>query len=429
MRYYMRSLMFSVGALLLLLAAAVVALGQNTNQDNIPDAPRPTRTFPKPTVSPSEPPAAPGASSQEQQEETGPPAPPPNITTVPPGGATKEGNTNSRDELFKYVVTTNFVQVPVTVRDDQGHLVAGLLPNDFEVLEDGKQQKLTFFTSDPFPLTAAVVIDQAMPDTEFAKVRETLPALVGAFGQFDEVAVYTYGSSVTRVQGFTPAQNDVFLQTIKRLQHNATGRSGGTPVVSGPFGSGPTVNGRPADPGAQQTVNQAQLPSVYRPEAHVLNDAILAAAQELATRDVTRRRVLFVISNGRELNSDANYNQVLKVLQTYQITLYGVAVGEASLPLYKQLERVRLPGQGYGNILPNYAQKTGGQIFSELSRNAIEQAYAQITLVAKNQYTLGYHSSASQSGAYRDIEVRVRRPDVKVQARAGYYPLPPPTNR
>jgi VWFA-related protein len=422
MRYLKRLYRFSVFASLVIISLiASSAFSQNSDQQSIPDAPSAHRPFPKPNVSPTEPPASPAPSDADQQT-----APNPNIITVPEGGATKEGNTNSRDELFKFTSNVNFVQVPVTVKDDRGHLVAGLLSRDFEVLEDGKQQRLTFFTSDPFPLSAAVVLDQAMSDTEFAKVRETLPALVGAFGQFDEVALYTYGTSVSRIQGYVPAQNDVFLQSVKKIQRSGFGRTGGAPVLGGPFGSGPTVNGRPADPGAAQTVNQPQMSTVYRPESHVLNDAILAAAQDLATREKTRRRVIFVISNGRELNSDASFNQVVKVLNTYQITVYAIAVGESAMPVYKQLERIRLPGQGYGNILPNYAQKTGGLVFSEFTRDAIEQAYNQVTLTAKNQYTLGYQTSASQSGNYRTIEVRVRKPDLKVQAREGYYPLPPP---
>ena len=42
---------------------------------------------------------------------------------------------------------------------------------------------------------------------------------------------------------------------------------------------------------------------------------------------------------------------------------------------------------------------------------------------ARNQYTLGYTPKAG-IGGYRQIEVRVRRPDVKVYAKDGYYPLP-----
>jgi len=409
-----RPSLFAITATLVLLLAIVFPLaGWAQGSDQIPDAPRP-----QPQAKPTLPP--PQTVSQE------PPAPPSEITTVPPGGATP-GEPSGRDQLLTYRKTVNFVQVPVTVKDDHGQLVAGLLPKDFQVLESGKPQKLVFFTSDPFPLTAAVVIDQSLPQGEFDKIRQTLPALVGAFGQFDEVAIYTYGTTVSRMQGFTPAQNDVFIQNIRKLQKNAQGRTGGVPVLGGPMASGPSINGQPADRGAAQTVNQNQYPSssIYIPDAHVLNDAILMAAQDLATRDRTRRRVLFVISNGRELRSDASYSEVLKFLQTQMITVYGVVVGDTALPVYGTLQKIHLPAQGYGNILPKYARATGGQTFSEISQQAIETAYSQITLVAKNQYTLGYLAQDTKSSAYRDIEVRVFKPDVKVITRAGYYPLPP----
>jgi VWFA-related protein len=413
------------------LPSAAQNAGQGSAQNDssqIPDAPSASRPFPKPTVSPTDEPALPEpVGSQPPENSTEPP--PPNITTVPPGLPPRDENPNSRDELFKLSTVTTFVHVPVTVRDDRGHLVAGLLPKDFQILENGQQQKIRFFTSDPFPLTAAVVLDLSMQEVEMSKIRDTLPALMGAFGQFDEVSVYTYGTSVNRVQGFTPAQNDVFIQTIRKLQHNGFGRSGGVPVLNGPMASGPTVNGRPTDPGAAATVNAPQNPStsIYTPEAHVLNDAILQAAEDLASRDPRhdRRRILFVISNGRELNSDASYNQVLKVLLTQNITLYGVAVGESAVPGYKQLEKIHLPGQGYGDILPKYAKATGGQVFTEFSQQAIETAYNQLTVTAKNQYTIGYYAPKATSSAYRDIEVRVLRPDLKVTARTGYYPLPP----
>jgi VWFA-related protein len=426
--------------LAILVLAAMPSLAQTASQSNdqIPDAPSATRPFPKPTVSPEDTPAVPvpagspapdgssGSSSSSDQTE----APPlPNLDTAPPTSSARDANTNTREELPTFSVVSTFVNVPVTVKDDRGHLVAGLLSKDFEVLENGQRQKLVYFTSDPFPLTAAVVLDLSMPDVEISKVRETLPALMGAFGQFDEVSVYTYGTTVTRVQGFTPAQNDVFIQTIRKLQHTAQGRTGGVPVLGGPMASGPTVNGRSTDPGAAATVNAPQNPStsIYTPEAHVLNDAILQAAQDLATRDPRheRRRILFVISNGRELNSDASYSQVLKILLTQRITVYGVAVGESAIPGYKQLNKVHLPGQGYGDILPKYAKATGGQVFTEFSQQAIESAYNQLTVMAKNQYTLGYMAPHATSGNYRDIEVRVMRPDLKVTARSGYYPSGP----
>ena len=387
------------------------APASDKSQDNIPDAPSATRP---PGSLPAPPPSAHPFPEDSQPSQPGAPAP--NIGEAPEGSASP-ADTGSRDELFKIVANANFVQVPVTVKDPAGHLVEGLGPKDFRVLEDGNQEKLAFFTSDPFPLSAAVVVDLSLPEVMVKKVQETLPALVGAFGQFDEVSVYSYGSSVQQVQDFTPTTTERLSQSVKRLR-TMTGRTGGVPVVGGPFGSGPSINGLPVDRGQQPNVQ------TYRPESHVLNDAILQAAMDLSKRDKTRRRILFVISDGRELGSGASYAEVLKVLLSYQISVYAVGV---ALPGYSTAQRVRVPGLGYGDILPKYAAATGGEVMPEFSQDAIEKAYSQITEQARNQYTLGYMARSTPSSSYRTIEVQVvgHGTDLSVHARDGYYPLPP----
>src|ERR1700682_1306347 len=54
---------------------------------------------------------------------TGPP-PPLNVKTVPQGGATNSGS-DTQDQLFKIVTNVNQVLVPVTVKDESGHLIGG----------------------------------------------------------------------------------------------------------------------------------------------------------------------------------------------------------------------------------------------------------------------------------------------------------------
>ena len=60
-------------------------------------------------------------------------------------------------------------------------MVEGLLPKDFTVYENGVRQKLTYFTSDPLGISAAVLIDVSMSDTALRKVQDGLQALQGAF--------------------------------------------------------------------------------------------------------------------------------------------------------------------------------------------------------------------------------------------------------
>jgi VWFA-related protein len=244
--------------------------------------------------------------------------------------------------------------------------------------------------------------------------------LIGAFSEFDEVALYRYGHTVQLISTFTGAAS-VSTSTLNKVKR--PGRESGPPMLGGPM-SGPTINGHPADPG----VPNAGVPAPVQ-QSYVLNDAILRAAQDLSRRDRTRRRIIFVVSDGRELGSAANYEEVKKVLLSNNIAVYALGVDTAAIPIYDRLNRIRVPGFGYGNILPKYVSDTAGDMSAEFDRQSIEQAYAKITDVARNQYTLGYTTRATAATGYRVIEVRVHRANLKVVAKAGYYPLPPDTKR
>jgi VWFA-related protein len=403
---------------------------QQTDSHEIPDAPsatRPPETFPTnpssgsslpsaPEPQPStQPTARPSSSSTTSDPSKPPPPSTPKVAGAPAGAA--DVSTSSRNELYTLVKRVNFVIVPVTVKDDSGRLVDGLLQKDFSVYEDGVKQRITLFTSDPFPLSAAVIIDTGMADIAFQKVKQSLTALESAFSQFDELSVYTYSNVVQKEVDFTAVSQKLDL-VLKQLRESKRKGSGGVPVIGGPINSGPTINGRPADPGSV-VMNTPVTPS------HVLNDAVLTATLDLSKRDPTRRKVIFIISDGREIGSRASYSDVLKVLLSHNVALYAVAVDSAAIPGYNTLEKIRLPRFGASNILPKYASATGGQVFAQFSRQAIESAYGQVTREARNQYTIGYMARATPSSNKRTVDIRVDRGGLQVTAKDGYYPLPP----
>lgn len=438
---------------LVLLAGSGLWAQQKT--DDIPDAPSATRPAPPPVLPsatppsrqrPEEPPASDESSSKTPKADeppvsnepphstdadsgqTTPPPPMPPVTTVPEGSVAPDKE-NARDDLYTLPpVTVNYVVVPVMVKDNDGRLVNGLLPKDFTVLENGQKQTLKFFTSDSFPLSVAVLFDLGMPDVAVRKIQDTLPALQGAFSQFDEVAIYTYSSTVSRVSDYAAVTQR--LTAVMNQLKTYTGANNGPPVTSGPLGpQGPIINGHPIDSQVQPVITPPKT-------ARVINDAILMAARDLSRRDPTRRKIIFVISDGREMGSDASYADTLKVLLTQNIIVYAVGVDSAALPGYGKLQKIHLPrlnvpgladfNAGYGNILPKYVSATGGgTVYAENAKADIERAYNRAIGDARNQYTMAYAAKPGSSG-YREIEVRVRRPEVKVYTKAGYYPLPAP---
>lgn len=406
---------------------------------DIPDAPSATRPIPPP-----EPPSPRPGTEQENVPEaqsgdsssvttgnkelphsnpdssnTTPPPPMPPVKTVPAGSVPRDASTG---EGYTITVTKNVVTVPVTVKDHQGRPVEGLLANDFVVLENGQKQTLEFFTSDPFALSAAVIFDTGMADVGLKKVQETLSALQGTFSQFDQVAIYTYSSTVSRVSDFTSVGKE--LTAVLNEVKSYSGANNGVPVTSGPLGpQGPYINGIPVD----QPVNPVSTPPKV---ARVLNDAVLMAARDLSKQPRDRRKIIFIISDGREQGSTASYKDTLKVLLTQNITVYALGVEGAAIPIYDRLQHIHLPKtnalMGYSDILPKYVSATGGgTVHAELGQAEIERAYAEAIGDARNQYTLAY-SPKSSIGGYRQIEVRVRGrgSDLKVYAKDGYYPLP-----
>lgn len=407
----------------LICALAVISLPVLCQQ-SFPDGP-------KPKDQQQSVPDAPQPKSQGQFPDNAPPAPinahpdQPDATPTPApqaqSPAAQGGMPAGRDDLYKMSIAVNFVQVPVRVKDGSGKLVPGLTSNDFRVYEDGVPQQLKFFTADAFPLSASVVVATDLPSSTMKKVNETLPALIAAFSEHDEVALYRYGHTVQQISGFSGAAS-VSTASVNRIKR--PGRQGGPPMTGGPLGGGPSINGHPVnDPNA----NGGMAGDVQTPprEFYVLNDAILRAAQDLSRRDKTRRRIIFVISDGRELGSNASYDEVKRILLANNISVYAVGVDTAAIPIYDRANRIRVPGFGTGNILPRYVSATAGDMMAEFDRQGIEQAYAKIADSARNQYTLGYTTKATLSSAFRSIDVRVLRPNLVVFAKQGYYPLPP----
>jgi VWFA-related protein len=407
-----------------------VALAQQpSDQQPVPDAPAPQPSSTLKDLGPITPgigaSAGPTSSSTtaadtpQQAAPKAPPAPPKDVQSTAPENMTPE------DIGSTIRVNTTYVEVPVTVKDQKGNPVAGLTWRDFKVYENDKWEPLKIFTVDPAPLSMAFVIDQSVTMDVMEKVNNSLGAIQGALSPYDEISVFSYNNGPRRLTEFTGAQGNRVPVVLAMAK--ASGREEAVPINSGAFaGCAITKNGGCLDsnPTVQRGGATGDSSFITIPkEIHTLNDAILAAAKELSTRPQGRRRIIYVISDGKEHGSKATYKDVLHYLQTNKIAVYGTLVGDAARWGEGYVSRLHLPFTMYDNRLYGYVQATGGILQSERDLNGIEKSYAQLTEQARNQYMLVYASHEPLiDGKYRKIEVRVDRPGVEVIAKKGYYP-------
>jgi VWFA-related protein len=385
----------------------------------VPDAPTPQGPDSLGTITPG---VTPGKGTQPPKEQNGNPNPPPAAPSNQPAAQDQDQQTPPDTNVTKFVTRVNYVVVPVTVLDKKNQQVAGLTWRDFEIYENNVRQRIDLFSADPYPLSVALVIDQSLQKDTMKKVNDSLSAIQGGFTPYDEIAVFTYADGVNNPTDFTAALSARLPAVLEKSKK--PGEDLGPPITSGPLASGPEINGREIDPNlSPQRGNSGFL--VYPKEIHTLNDAILAAGKALSTRPQGTRRVIYVISDGKESRSKANYREVVRYLERNQIAVYGTLVGDSATWGIGYLDKFKIPllPLSPDNILPKYTSDTGGHLYSEFSTNGIERSFADLAKLARTQYTLGYISHVPiTDGRYRTLDVRVKRPDVDVVAKKGYYP-------
>jgi VWFA-related protein len=299
----------------------------------------------------------------------------------------------------RIVVRSEEVIVPVTVKDDRGALVTDLRRDEFRIFEDGIEQHINLFQQEAVPLSAVVLLDNDLPTKTVEPVQRSLETISAGFGPNDEVALVTFDRFQKTVMGFTRSNDIVFTQLKRVRLGSAISGSFAGPLSTGP----PLLNNRPVGGGAP-------VVTVESPDTKNIDDAVHYAGEMLRTRARDRRKLVFLISDGHNSRHNQwSFDTTLDLLLSSGISVYCVVAG---------LNPLHLEGQR----MAHYATATGGDTYTASKQHELERLYGQITEQARNQYTLGYvpeHHAGNRT--YHSIEVRIRRPGLKLLARQGYY--------
>jgi VWFA-related protein len=320
----------------------------------------------------------------------------------PASPAQQAPSLQDQDPRARIRVTTSLVVVPVTVKGDGGELVTDLRQGEFRVFEDGIEQQISLFSTDAFPLSVAVLVDNDLKQSSAERVQKTLEALAGGFSASDEVSLWRFDQFPEPVADFI-GDNDALITQLKRVELNSSFPGFGSAAMTSPQ---PRVNTQaPTGP------PPSSASTFGHPNSKHITDAIFAAADQLRGRARDHRKIVFLISDGQNAkNNTHTYEETLKLLLASDISVYAIGVGEASL------------NRGI-NVLAKFAHSTGGDIFYGSSQERLEELYARVCEQARNQYTLGYvPAHIDTARPYHTIEVRVRRPGLSLLTRDGYYP-------
>lgn len=306
-------------------------------------------------------------------------------------------------------IEVNEVIVPVTVTDEKGRFVSDLDQKDFKIYDEGKEQKIRFFTRERSqPVVVGFLVDQSNAQRlQWKKLQEAIVELVLTLMPGDKkFSGYLIGySQDAEIIVNTTHEPDKMVDKIYKMK-----------------------------PGG----------------GAALYDAIYMACTR---RDLVKgepiepRRVIVIVGDGHDNASKHTLDEVVELAQRNLVTIYCVSTvgfgfnsdGEKNLIRLAEETggRVEYPLQGnYSDVSGylstpsdegNYALKVGTGGYAAAIASGIFKAVANVTGEVTTQYLIRYipQIEDQRTRDFRRIEVRVNLSNVKVRARKGYYPQQP----
>lgn len=304
-------------------------------------------------------PAPPPAAQQE-------PASPPK----PEAPAAQEPEAPSEGDGFHIRLQVNEVVLHATVVDDKQRMVTNLEKGAFSILEDGKPQSIISFRHEDIPVAMGIVIDNSGSMREKRdKVNKAAINLVKSSNPQDEVFIVNFNDEYYLDQDFT-ADISKMREALEKVDTR-----GGT----------------------------------------ALYDAVVASAGHLKKNAKLEKRVLFVVTDGEDNESQESLEQAIRRLQEENgPTVYAIGLlGE------EKQRRAR-------KALQFIAEKTGGIAFFPKTVDEVDSISKQVAHDIRNQYTIEYSpTNGAMDGTFRQIKITVKAPgNPTVRTRSGYYATP-----
>jgi Ca-activated chloride channel homolog len=271
----------------------------------------------------------------------------------------------------------DLVTFTVVVTDKQGSPITGLHPEDFELVEEGKPQSISYFAEgDPddkpaevLPLRLGLALDTSgSMDRDISDVRTGVIKFLLANEAAVDFTLVDFDTEV-RVTRYGPDETERLIERIRRR----------------------------------------------RPDGWTaLYDAVGVYLNSIGPQD--GQKILLVYTDGGDTRSELTYADLIDLLKSSDVTVYSIGYLENQSVSARSLQQSQLQ---------RMAAVTGGQAFFPGNLKELDKIYDRIQREIAARYSIGYLSSDTRKdGAWRKVDIRLKRAELKgakLRARSGYF--------
>ncbi|HEX6897908.1 MAG TPA: VWA domain-containing protein [Bryobacteraceae bacterium] len=271
-------------------------------------------------------------------------------------------------------IDSELAVIPVHVTTAEGTTVTNLSRDNFQIYEEGVEQKITHFSKDDAPVSIGLVLDTS--GSMVAKMKKSADAAQTFFktaNTDDEFFLVEFNERPKLTVPFTPDADSLYRR-ITRLR---------------PYG-----------------------------RTSLLDAIHLAMGQMKKAHNL--RKALIIVSDGGDNRSRFTASEIKNEMLESDVQLYAMGIFDLD-----DMHKHPIEEQNGPQLLQELAEQTGGEMFTVNSLDELQPASEQISRELRNQYLLGYSpSDESRDGKFRRVKVKLNtpeQPDLRTYFRHGYY--------